>query len=219
VTAPTEHHDTAQDFDPETGALPWDGGGVKDGRIVSIEGLDRMGDHLVAIERGITENRALHEAAVRRLEERLERIQAPLRRDVARIRTMVEAFAQEQGRKGICIDKAKTRELPSGLVLAWVERKKGTYRYDQRLGPDGKPPTPTQNRERLVAWAEGEQACRDEDLIPLIDPGPPVPNLEEIKRHAATIRIAGVADVFVPPGLEYVPPGEVLTVTTKGESK
>lgn len=185
----------AEKYDPETGVLPWDGGGIKDGRIVSIEGLDRMGDHLAAYERGILQSRALHAAAVKRMEERLERSLAPLCAEVVRIRAMVEAFALEQGRKGICIGRLKSRTLPSGLRLAWREREKGEYRWDQSK-------TPAENKAALLAWAKAQHTT-----MTLVERGPEQPVLATIKDFLTKFGDA------TPPGLEFVPPGETLTIS------
>lgn len=190
--------ETVEKYDPETGALPWDGGGIKDGRIVSIEGLDRMGDHLVAYERGIAQNQRLHDAAVKRLEERLERTQAPLRREVARIRAMVEAFAQEQGRKGICIGRLKSRALPSGLTVGWRTAPARLRALDGE-----------ENAKALLGWALTK---------------PPHLNLVRIKSEPAIAAIrkyaedSGAPD-YTPPGMERVPAVDELFVSTGVETK
>jgi hypothetical protein len=190
-----------------------------------LRGADWAGRKLREAQEQIDLNAGMAEAElailarkVRLVRERQDKADAPFRSTVGFMENALRVFAEthrDEVLKGL---RKKSRLLPCGVTIGW-RAQKGDYRYDQRPGPDGRPPTPAQNRAALVAWAEGEQASRDEDLIPLVNPGPAVPDLEEIKRHAASIRITGVCDVFVPPGLEYVPAGEVLTVSVGEEEE
>lgn len=230
MSVTTEQHDPDPDFDELTGEVRFDG--FREGRIQNFLGLAWAGRKAAEYERGIAQNEAVHASFLAEVErileakrktlmgnsiERLAEYQAPLQKQAAFFRAAIESYAKDN-KKTLLIGRAKSREIPDagGLKLAWRGHDAG-YRYDQRPGPDGKPPTAAQNRAALVAWAEGEQASRDEDLIPLVNPGPAVPDLEEIKEHAATIRITGVCDVFVPPGLEYIPAGETITVSVGEE--
>lgn len=181
----------------------------QDGRVHSIEELDWAGEKLAEYERAVAENRRLLGKAIERLSARTSRLNEPYMREIEKFRIAIEVYAQAN-RDSIVVGQRKSRTLPGGLTLRWTERTEGSYRWDQTK-------TPAERREALVAWAQGEQASRSEDFEPLVEPGPDVPNLEEIKKYAATIHIEGIRNVFVPPGLEYVPAGESLDISVKEE--
>jgi hypothetical protein len=223
--APGDHPPEA---DPETGELPWDG--FKDGRIQNFLGLDWAARKMEEYERGVAQNEACLAEFTQRVEEKVAEVRAklmgravertaelnaPLRTKAAFFRSAVVSFAREQGRKAICIGSAKSRGLPSSdVVLKWRVREEGEYRYDQRPGPNGEPPTPAENQAALLAWCAKEEDVTGETLT---KPNP-VPDLDEIKRHLAAFKAQG-EPLDCPPGLEWVEPGETLSVTTKGESK
>jgi hypothetical protein len=204
MPAPTEQHDTAPEADEETGELPWDG--FKDGRIQNFLGLDWAGKKWADLNRAIDENLAAFDAEHARRVARLKEIQAPLARERNIWQAAIEAYAKDH-KSELLIGRAKSRETPSGLVLKWRERKTGEYRWDQTK-------TPAERTAALMEWCRKEEGVTGETLTK----DNPSPDLDEIKRHLAAFKAQG-EDLGCPPGLEYVPPGEVLTVTTKGESK
>jgi Bacteriophage Mu Gam like protein len=211
MTAPTEHPDTPDGADEETGELPWDG--FRDGRIQSFLGLDWAGKKLADLDRAIAENLAAFDAEHARRVARLKELQAPLAKARLFWLNAIESYAKEH-KSELLIGRSKSRETPSGLVLKWRERKTGEYRWDQSK-------TPAENKAALLAWALKEQAdgrvANMDD--PLVKPGPDVPDKDRIVEYLEAIVSENHEPRQTPPGLEWVEPGEVLTVTTKGESK
>lgn len=217
--APTEHPDTAQDFDPETGELPDDGPGWVDGRIANLRGMEEAGRKVVEAEAQIALNEAAAEAElealarkVRLVRERQEKADGPFRARAERYRGFMLGF-MDQNRAEVLRGlpaKAKSRTLVCGLTVAYRKRE-GGYRWDQSK-------TPAENKAALLAWAQKE--CTGGTLVEQVE----VPDLDAIKHHLAGVDAAVEDDDrlkkhVAPPGLEWVEPGETLTVTTKGESK
>jgi hypothetical protein len=204
MNAPTEQHDPETDADLETGELPWDG--FKDGRIQNFLGLDWAGRKLAEYERAIAENLAAFDADHARRVARLKKLQAPLAKARLFWLNAIESYAKEH-RDDLLVGRAKSRELPGGLKLTWRTQKPG-YRWDQSK-------TPAENKAALLAWAK-EETEGPAGAQGLIEECPEVV-LEAVKKYAATIHVGGVGNVFVPPGLEYVSPGETLTVSVGEE--
>lgn len=108
--------------------------------------------------------------------------------------------------------RKKSRLLPCGVTIGWKKHAAG-YRYDQRPGPDcGKPPTPAQNRDRLLEWCRLEEDVTGEFLVK----SNPAPDLDAIKAHLAA-QVAAGENIGCPPGLEYIEAGETLTVSVGEE--
>lgn len=216
MTAPTEHPDTAQDgADPDTGELPDDGPGWVDGRIANLRGMEEAGRKVVEAEAQIALNEAAAEAEletlarkVRLVRERQEKADGPFRARAERYRGFMLGF-MDQNRAEVLRGlpaKTKSRTLVCGLTVAY-RKHEGGYRWDQSK-------TPAENKAALLAWAlkhEGEMESPN-----LTEPGP-----IQVRLDAVKARLDALYDPeqprFTPPGLEYVPPGESLTVTTKGE--
>lgn len=209
-------------FDAATGEVPWDG--FKDGRIQNFLGLDWAGRKLLEYERGIAQNEACHAEFLRRVEEdvaryraklmgrsveRLAELQAPLREKAAFFRAAVESYAKEVGRKGICIGSAKSRELPCGVRLAW-RKTGGVYRWDEKMKP-------AEREAALLRWADYEAGTTGECLTH----DNPAPDLDAIKRHLKLLgdeeRAEALKGQSAPPGLEYVPEHEELTVRVESD--
>jgi hypothetical protein len=191
-----ERHDPETGADPETGELPWDG--FKDGRIQNFLGLDWAGEKLAEYERAMLENMAALAAAIKRLEDRVGKIQGPLMKKIAFWNAAIETYAKEH-RADLLVGRNKTRALPSGVVLKWRTQKAG-YRWDQSK-------TPAENKAALLAWLDG----RGLGVAPwaaLVRE----PNIAAVKDY-----LWRNAQDAAPPGLEYISAAETLTVSVGEE--
>lgn len=222
--APAEQHDPPEYFDETTGEVRWDG--FREGRIQNFLGLDWAGQKLAEYERGLAQNDAAHKRFLEVVEqrvaerrafllgkapERYAELQTPLQKQADFFRAAIESYGREF-KKDVLIGRAKSRVLPtSGVVLKYRSHDAG-YRYDQRPGPDGRPPMPAENKAALLAWAVVEEKESGE-LLTIRDPAP---DLQEIKLHLVAL-YDPEQPRFTPPGLEYVPPGETLTVSVGEE--
>jgi len=215
VTTPTEQHDTAPErFDETTGEVldsdaPDNGGWDKERHcITDLRGADWAGRKFRDADQQIRLNEEMAEGEIEALNrkmievrERLRQADAPFRRTVDYFRNALEVFAQANRAevlKGLRSD-AKSRLLPSGVRIGWKSRE-GGYRWDPTK-------TDAQNRSALMPFALSRG---------LTKPGPVQIDLEAVKAELAALHDPEQPR-FTPPGLEYVPPGETLSVTTKGK--
>lgn len=233
MTTSTEQHDTARTHPAPcnwdgganctcppkvTGEVPDetdDGPGWVDGRIANLRGLEEAGRKVVEAEAQIALNdaaasaeQAVLLAKLEAVTQRLEAANAPFEKRAERYRGYMLGF-MDQNRAEVLRGlpaKLKSRTLVCGLTVAYRKRD-GGYRLDQSM-------TPTEAKVALLAWCAKEEDVTGETLT---KPNP-VPDLDEIKRHLAAFKAQG-EPLDCPPGLEWVEPGETLSVTTKGESK
>lgn len=182
------------------------GDGWKDGRIVDLSGLDWALRKMAEKERLMSENRALVAKEVERLRRweadenaALERSRANLE---AHVRVYAEANREELG---------KTRRLPHGK-LAWRERKEGAYRLDPNMGEHAA-------RRALLEWARKEETTRSDWRFPepLVVDGPAVVDLEQVKKYLSEISADGERKSA--PGLEWVGPGETLSIVVEEKKR
>lgn len=196
------------DFDPESGELPWDG--FRDGRIQNFLGLDWAGEKLTAIDKALADNAAAFDAEYARRVARFEALNAPLEKEREFWLNAIKSYAEEQGRQALCVGRAKSRTLPSGLTLKWQERREGTYRWDQSK-------TPAEREEAVLCWAREMELLRGTPLTREEER----PDMDKIRRFLAELdKEPGEPIGRAPPGLEWVPPGESLVhigIDTKEE--
>jgi hypothetical protein len=201
---PTTGHNTTtgEVLDPE---LPW----FHDGRVHSLAELDWAGWELAAVEGIHRDNERLAEATIARIRERTARLNAPLKRRAEAFRTAIEVYAKEN-RALLLVGQRKSRTLPgSGLTLKWTARERGFYRYDKSR-------TPAENKAALLKWARSEEQSWSGQIEPLTRQEPVI-DLDRIKEYLeATSRPDRRA---LAPGLEWVPPGETLSIEVDGEEK
>jgi hypothetical protein len=188
-----------------------------DGRLTSIDALDwagaRMREKLEAME----ETRRLAVAEQARLAEKIEALAirtaaalAPFERDHALLENACKVYAEihrAELLKGLRPD-AKTRKLPN-ITVAWKSTD-AHYRYRLDMAE-------ADRKKALLEWA----IPRTGPQTPLTKPAEGrVLVLEEVKRYAEWMRSeaknAGETPT-TPPGLEYVPESETLTITTGGK--
>lgn len=175
-------------------------------KIADLAELDRVLARMARKERFMAENRALVEREIARLRQweadenaALERSRAS---DEAHVRVYVEANRETLGRY---------RNLPHGRV-EWKRRKEGTYRWRQDM-------TAKEREAALLAWAKKEADATGECLTS----DNPRPDLDAIKRHLGALdaeeRTDALGNVLAPPGLEWVPPGETLTISVEEKKR
>lgn len=187
-----------------------DGPGWRDGRIANLAGLEDAGRKVVEAEEQVALNEAAFraeiapwEARIAAAEERLLKANAPFLRRAERYRGFMLGFMdleRAQVLKGLPA-KTKSRRLVCGLVVKYRSHA-GGYRWDTSK-------TPAENKAALLAWAQ-EQERLNPALELVTDQ--PVVQLDEVKSWLTTLRSDPKLTVETPPGLEYVPPGETLTV-------
>jgi hypothetical protein len=218
MLAPTEQHD------PETGEVldfdaPDNGGWDKEHHcITDLRGANWAGQRLREAEEQIRLTWEMHEAEIASLrakikaaEDRAYLAAAPFKATVAYMTSALTAFASTPEGKAEVLKglRKKSRLLPCGVTIGWRTQKAG-YRWDQSK-------TPAENKAALVAWARAEEAARAERFdVPLVVPGPDLADLDAIKSYLTEVG-GPLAPPPVPPGLEYVPPGETLTVSVGEE--
>ena len=220
MTASTEHHDTAHEprIDPVTGedviALEADAPGNGWDRerhcATDLRGADWLARKWRDAQGQIALNEEMGQAEVEiykrkiiETEARIVEANQPFRRTVAFCWDALAVFMEthrDEVLKGLK-SGTKSRLLPSGVRIGWKSRE-GGYRWDPTK-------TDTQNRSALMPFALSRG---------LTKPGPVQIDLEAVKAELAALHDPEQPR-FTPPGLEYVPPGETLSVTTKGESK
>lgn len=218
MTAPTEHPDTPERVDPETGEVldsdAPDNGGWDCERhcITDLRGADWAGRKLQEAEEQIALNEEMAEGEIEVLNrkmievrERLRQADAPFKRAADYFRNALEVYASTPEGKAEVLKglRKKSRFLPCGVTIGWREQK-GGYRWDQSK-------TPAENKAALLAWAKDYDARLGTSFVtdrPVLEPLNVI--TAHLNNHWPRQKV---------PGLEYVEPGEVLTVTTKGESK
>lgn len=177
----------------------------RDGRILSLKGLDYVGECIFDLERRLAENEALKCAAIERAESRAAALAAPLERELERRKGQAAAYLQ-QHRDEVIPKGRKTRELPSGLVVGFRSPPVG-YRWSQAMKP-------AEREAALLAWAKAMEPHVEE--IKLTRPGPEKPDLEEIKKLLAFMAEGLKEPADAPPGLEYIPEGsEEMVINVK----
>lgn len=179
----------------------------RDGRILSLEGLDYVGECIVDLERRLAENDALLDAAIERAKRRAEALAAPLQGELERRKGQVAAYLQ-QHRHEVIPKGRRTRELPSGLVVGF-RRKPAGYKWDTSMSPNGA-------EGALLDWATELQEGPLAPQPPLVEEQPR-PNLKSIVRFLEARDAAGGAGAHEPPpGLRYVPEGvEEMVINVK----
>jgi hypothetical protein len=207
------------EFNPETGEVLESAptGYWVDGRLTSNDALDWAGGRMRDKEALIAENERLAEAErtllmerVLALDARLEASNRPIKADLALLENACKVYAETHRAellKGLH-PKAKTRKLPN-ITVAWKTREAG-HRIDQRM-------TSTEARAALLAWA----IPRTGPTTPLTRlPTERVLDLDKVKAYAEWMRsgCSETGEIYhAPPGLEYVPESETLTITTGGK--
>jgi len=197
VSAPTEEDlsdEAPSGADPVAGELEWDG--FRDGRVQNIGGLDWAGGKWAEYERGISENERLMVAAVARIRDRTEALNAPLEREAEKFRTAIEIYAHSH-RDEILVGRAKSRTLPSGLMLAWRTKPAVLEVTDY---------------DALWEWANGEGAAADP-----IFPEPPPRTIRDMFSKSGLNEHVKKTKV-IPPGVRRIPESETLTVSAEEES-
>lgn len=164
-------------------------------RIRDLDELNRVLGRMARIDRIRGENEHIVAAEVNRLGEWLEKEDEALEKRYRDLEAHVYEFARDN-RETL----GKTRRLPNGVV-AWRERKEGAYRLDPKM-------TDHAARKALLEWAKKQETHRA-----LVVRGPEQPNLDEIK--AFLVSFHKEQDPLAPPGLEWVEPGESLSIVVK----
>lgn len=169
-------------------------------RIRDLDELNRVLGRMARLDRIREENREVVAKEVARKQEWLAKEDEALAKRYRDLAAHVEVFARDN-REAL----GKTRRLPNGVV-AWRERKEGAYRWRQDM--------PKAEREAaLLAWAKAEQSSTLRPLWEAVEVERP--NLDTIKAHLGTRAVALQDSPRAPPGLEWVGPGESLSIVVK----
>lgn len=175
-------------------------------KIADLSELDRVLARMARLKRLQSENREVVEAEQERALEWLAKENDALEkryRDLeAHVRVFVEANRETLGRY---------RNLPHGRV-EWKRRKEGAYRLDPNM-------TDYAARKELLEWARKEETTRSDWRFPepLVVDGPAVVDLEQVKEYLSEISADGERKSA--PGLEWVPPGETLTISVEEKKR
>lgn len=193
-----------------------EGPGWENGRIANLRGLNDAGRRLRKTLEAVREAEQMAQeeeapllAEIEAISARLAKTLAPLKERAQRLEGHIRGFcAFEENRaeilKGLPA-KAKSKTLPSGLKLAW-RHDPGGYRWDDSMKP-------SEREAELMGWAVGEEARSGETLTRAVW----YADLENIKKHLAGLDAGGARDEGeprAPPGLKYVEPADVLSITT-----
>lgn len=198
---------------------PKDGPGWQDGRIATMDAFHRAcRDYRESLE-AAREVDAQHEAEIAPLlaklkaaGERADAARKPLEAHAEFLHGRLLGFAQTHRRdllKGQRFD-AKSALLQSGVRVAW-RHDPGGYRWDDSMKP-------SEREAELMGWAVGEETRSGETLTRAVW----YANLENIKKHLACLDAGGARDEGeprAPPGLKYVEPGDILTITTDADKE
>lgn len=205
-------------YDAETGEVLKDAPGWDPDtkRITNNEGCNFFGALLRETLEAMAENERLAAPEIATLERKLEvarlrlaRAQKPLESRSAWLEGTIRAYAdahKSEVLRGLRKD-AKSRRFPSGLRLAWKSGG-GEYRWRKDM--------PVKEREAaLLAWAKATADRVAVDLPPMVE------SMERPILANVKVTLAALADPeeprFTPPGLEYVPEHEELTVKVEGD--
>lgn len=212
--------DAPEDHDPETGEVldhdaPDTGGWDRERHcITSLQGAEWAARKYREAVEQMDANRAAHDAEVAEIQRvcdekmarataRLTAADRPFSRSEAFFHNALDCYAQahrEEVLKGL---RGKSRLLQAGVRIGWSSTK-GGYRLNHSK-------TPAENKAALLAWAQKEEDVTGETLA---QPNP-TPDVDAIKRHLAALDAEEARDAGAtpaPPGLEYVPPGETLSI-------
>lgn len=189
------------------------GPGWQDGRIATMDAFHRAAREYRESLEAAREVDAQHEAEIAPLlaklkaaQERAVAARKPIEDHARWLEGQLLGFAQTH-RKDILKGRrhdAKSALLQSGVRVAW-RHDPGGYRWDDSMKE-------SERKAKLLEWAldETEGPAGAQGLID----APPVPILDAIKAYADKIRIGDIHTRFVPPGLKYVEPADVLSITT-----
>lgn len=168
-------------------------------RIRDLDELNRVLGRMARLERLQAENSRIVEAEVERLREWEAKENDALARRYRDLAAHVEVYARDN-REAL----GKTRRLPNGTV-AWREREEGYYRLDPNMSSHAA-------RKALLEWSLEAEKGLDAPLTvhePALD-------LDRVKEFLGAAMKEG-PPVETPPGLEWVGPGESLSITTGGK--
>lgn len=188
---------------PESDETPT-GDGWKDGRIANLSGLDWALKKMGEKERLMSENRALVAKEVERLRRWEADENAALERSRSNLEAHVRVYA-EANRETL----GKTRRLPHGVV-SWKKRERGAYRLDPNM-------TDHAARKAVLTWALAVEKEHPHLAGKLTTPKPAL-DLEKAKDFLAHMASGGKRPTD-PPGLEWVPPGETLSIVVEEKKR
>lgn len=191
-----------------------EGPGWENGRIANLRGLNDAGRRLRKTLEAVREAEQMAQeeeapllAEIEAISARLAKTLAPLKERAASLEGHIRGFcAFEENRaeilKGLPA-KAKSKTLPSGLRLAW-RHDPGGYRWDDSMKE-------SERKEALLKWAT-DRTC---EKLPLTKPER-VLVLDEVKR-TLEVMSKNTGDRHMAPGLKYIEPADVLSITTDAD--
>jgi phage host-nuclease inhibitor protein Gam len=181
-----------RDIGPEEEAPPgW--------TITNRDGLERALKRMGELQAELAQKAESYAKERAQLDERFSAICKPLGGLLEGYRQRAEVYAAEHREELLGSGKRKTWDGMNGSI-SFRDRESDGWRLMEGV----------ENRRALVEWAQKRE--RPPQAPPLVRPGEPQPDLDEIKAYLFALgRWAGGA-IDNPPGLEFVPRGTTISV-------